>query len=108
MVRRCPTGWRVRIASTAVRAQCRCRKPSSQWTFKQMAGRKPGHLTIVEALSFLLPDHREMHDGLHGLFHVLSADPFEPRVKRVLAGKDVGAGQTHEGQARAVGAAADR
>ena len=37
-----------------------------------------------------------MHDGLHGLFHVLPADPFEARVERVLAGKDVGAGQAHE------------
>ena len=55
----------------------------------------------------LLKDHRQMHDGLHGLFHVLHAHPFQPRMERVLAGEDVGAGQPHERQPRAVGAAAD-
>ena len=37
-----------------------------------------------------------------------TADPFQPRMERVLAGEDVGAGQPHERQPRAVGAAADR
>src|SRR6476661_10666459 len=60
------------------------------------------------ALGPLLPDHREMDDGLHGFFHVLHAHPFLPRMEGVLAGKNVGAGQPHERQPRAVGAAADR
>src|ERR1700731_4669140 len=56
----------------------------------------------------LLPDHCQMHDGLHRLLHVLNADPFQPGVKGGFAGEDVGAGQAHERQPRAVGAAADR
>ena len=48
-----------------------------------------------------------MDDGLHGLFHVLPAHPFQPRMEGVLAGEDIGAGQPHERQPRAVGAAAD-
>ena len=41
-------------------------------------------------------------------FHVLDAHPLQPGMERVLAGKDVGAGRSHERQPRAVGAAADR
>ena len=37
-------------------------------------------------------DHRKVNNGLHRLFHVLAAYPFEPRMEGVLAGKDVGAG----------------
>src|ERR1700716_3970817 len=69
------------------------------------------HAPRAEAASFLrpfFPDHREMDDGLHGLFHVLHADPFQPRMERVFPGENIGAGQPHERQPRAVGAAADR
>src|SRR5215208_758468 len=48
-----------------------------------------------------------MDDGLNSLFHVLYAHPFQARMERVLAGEDVGAGQPHERQPRAVRAAAD-
>ena|SRR5579863_3825204 len=43
------------------------------------------------------PDRREMDDGLHRLFHVLHAHPFQPRMEGVFAGEDIGAGQSHEG-----------
>src|SRR6476661_3461131 len=56
----------------------------------------------------LFPDHGQMDDGLHGLFHVLHADPFRARVNGVLAGEDVGAGQPHKRQPRPVSATADR
>jgi SAM-dependent methyltransferase len=49
-----------------------------------------------KALGPLFPDRREMDDGLHGFFHVLHADPFGARMKGVLAGEDIGAGQSHE------------
>src|SRR5450631_395172 len=61
----------------------------------------------TDSLRPLFPDHGEMHDGLRGLFHVLHADPFQPRMERVLAGENIGAGQPHERQPRAIGAAAD-
>src|SRR5450631_4281241 len=61
----------------------------------------------MAALGPFLPDHREMHDGLHRLFHVLNADPFQPGVEGVFAGEDVGAGQAHERQPRAVGPTTD-
>jgi hypothetical protein len=44
------------------------------------------------------PDHGQVHNRLRRLFHVLAADPFEPRMKGVFAGEDVGAGQAHERQ----------
>src|SRR5437867_13454329 len=50
----------------------------------------------------LFPDHGEMDDGLDGPFHILPAYPFQPRMKRVLAGENIGAGQSHERQPRAV------
>ena len=37
-----------------------------------------------------------LHNGPHRGFHVLHADPFEPRVECVFARENVGAGQTHE------------
>src|ERR1700730_3266011 len=55
----------------------------------------------------LFPDRGEVDDGVNTLFHVLPAYPFQPRMERVLAGEDVGAGQSHERQPRAVGTAAD-
>ena len=56
----------------------------------------------------LLPDPREVDDDLDRLLHVLDRDPLEPRVEVVLAGEDVRRRQAHEGEPRAVGAAADR
>ena len=67
-----------------------------------------GTRTSPKLLGSFFPDHRQVHDGLHGLFHILPADPFQPRMEGVFAGEDVGAGQPHERQPRAVGAAADR
>src|ERR1700682_2836304 len=46
----------------------------------------------TDSLRPLFPDHGEMHDGLHGLFHVLHADSFQPRLERVLAGENIGTG----------------
>src|SRR5882724_5500722 len=92
-----------------------CRKahstpaPATQPVRSKLPVAEPARGPVSSALRGpLLPDHREMHDGLHGFFHVLAADPFEPGVKGVFAGKDVGAGQAHPRQPRAVGAAADR
>ena len=51
---------------------------------------------LLRALRPFFPDRGEMDDGLHRLFHVLTADPFQAGVESVLAGKDVGAGQSHE------------
>jgi len=55
----------------------------------------PASLWIVAAralvdLGLLFPDHREMDDGLHGLFHILPAYPFQTRMKGVLASENVG------------------
>ena len=55
----------------------------------------------------LLPDFRQFDERLDTLLHVLTADPFERRVKSVAAGKDVGTRQAHERQQRTIGAAAD-
>lgn len=58
-------------------------------------------------LCVLFPDLCQMHQGHHGFFHVLYRHPFLFGVEGVLAGKDVGAGQPHEGQPRTVRAAPD-
>ena len=56
----------------------------------------------------LFPDSREIDDHLDGLLHVLDRNPFEPRVKILLARKDVRRREAHERKAAAVGAAANR
>ena len=64
------------------------------------AGRRHHHhgpaIQGVLAWRVLVPDARELHDHLDRLLHVLHGHPLEPRVKVVLAGKDVGRRQTHE------------
>src|SRR5471032_1238315 len=67
--------WVVRKPSISVP-----KRTAAAYGFLLSQGRRSGPL---------FPDHREMDDGLHGLFHVLPADPFQPRVERVLAGEDV-------------------
>src|SRR5436305_14086648 len=60
-----------------------------------------------EAGWLLGPDLREVHDGRGGEAHVLDADPLALAVRVVAAGEDVRRRQTHLGQRRSVGAAAD-
>src|SRR5438094_9986137 len=55
-----------------------------------------------------LPDAAEVHDYFDRFFHVLRRHPLEARVEVVLAGKQVRRWKSHEGEARSVGAAANR
>src|SRR4029450_9579774 len=58
--------------------------------------RDDGNGALPKSLRPFFPDHRQVHNRLRRLFHVLAADPFQARVERVFAGEDVGAGQAHE------------
>src|SRR5689334_20160371 len=58
-------------------------------------------------LRLIFPDSHKVDDHLDGLLHVLDRNPFEPRVKILLARKDVWRREAHERKAAAVGAAAN-
>lgn len=49
--------------------------------------------------AFFFPHLRQVHNGLHCFLHVLHAHPLLFAVKRMLTRKNVGARQTHKGQA---------
>ena len=55
----------------------------------------------------LTPDLSQTDDDFGGFEHVLNADPFVSRVVVLLAGEDIGGGQSVEGELGAVGAASD-
>src|SRR5204863_7992005 len=55
----------------------------------------------------LFPDLAERHNNLHRFLHVLPGHPLVPRVELVFTCEQLWCPQTHKGQPRAVGAAAD-
>lgn len=62
---------------------------------------------LTDGLCFFFPDRRKLHDGFHGLLHVLDTHPFLLAVKSMLACINIGAWQAHERKPRAIGAAPD-
>src|SRR3984885_3054675 len=93
--------------STLTRARPAARTSRRREARIARTGGRPAPSTRVRSAMTLDKDLHEVHERLGGLLESATGIEFQPAVKVVAAGEDVRTRQPPEGEARAVGAAAD-